>query len=137
MEEGIKVGIKDGFNFSLHLAKIIIPVTFTFSILKETIIFKQATYLLAPVMSVVGLPGSVVFTLFLGFFSLYAAIGSIIPLGLTVKEATIIAMMLLTAHTLIIEGVALKRMKLNYVKLTIFRIIMAFFIGFIVNLLMW
>jgi spore maturation protein SpmB len=136
MDEGIKVGVKDGFNFCLHLAKIIVPVTFTFSILKETVIFKQATYLLTPAMGVVGLPGSATFTLLLGFFSLYAAVGSIIPLGLTVKETTIIAMMILTAHTLIIEGGALKRMKLNYVKLTVFRIIMAFFIGFIVNLLM-
>jgi hypothetical protein len=43
MEEGIKVGIKEGFKFCLDLAKIIVPVTFTFAILKETVIFKQIT----------------------------------------------------------------------------------------------
>jgi hypothetical protein len=136
MEEGIKVGVKEGFKFCLDLAKIIVPVTFTFVILKETVLFKQITYFLSPYMSFVGLPGSAAFTVLLGFFSLYAAVGSIPPLGLTVKETTIVAMILLTAHTLIIEGGVLKQLKMNYVKLTAFRILMAFFIGAIINFLM-
>jgi len=136
MKEGIKVGIKEGFKFCLDLAKIIVPVTFAFAILKETVIFKQITYFLSPYMGFVGLPGSAAFTVLLGFFSLYAAVGSILPLGLTVKETTIVAMILLTAHTLIIEGGVLKQLKLNYIKLTAFRILMAFFIGAIINFLM-
>jgi hypothetical protein len=136
MEEAIKVGIKDGFKCCFDLAKFIVPVTFAFSILKETFIFKQITYFLSPYMGFVGLPGSAAFTVLLGFFSLYAAVGSILPLGLTVKETTIVAMILLTAHTLIIEGGVLKQLKLNYIKLTAFRILMAFFIGAIINFLM-
>jgi spore maturation protein SpmB len=136
MEEGIKIGIKEGFKFCLNLAKIIVPVTFTFAIIKETTFFKQITFLLSPYMEIMGLPGSAAFTVLLGFFSLYAAVGSILPLGLTVKETTIVAMMLLTAHTLIIEGGVLKQLKLNYIKLTAFRILMAFFIGIIINFLM-
>jgi Na+(H+)/acetate symporter ActP len=88
-------------------------------------------------MNLLGLPCSTAFPLILGFFfSLYAAIGAIVPLQLTVKQLTIISLMLLTAHTLILEAIVFKKLKIRYVNLIVFRIIMAFILGYFVNLVM-
>ncbi len=137
MEEIIKDGIKNGLKTCLDLAKTIVPVIFIFTFLKQTVIFEKIASFLSPLMNLIGLPGSATFTIILGFFfSLYAAIGAIIPLHMTAKQVTIVAMMLLTSHTLIIEGAVLKKLRVKYITLIAFRIVMAFVIGFFVNIVM-
>jgi hypothetical protein len=137
MKEIIKDGIKNGFKVCLDLAKIMIPIIFIFTFLKHTFIFEKIASSLSPLMNLLGLPGSATFPLILGFFfNLYAAIAAIVSLQLTTKQLTIMAMMLLTAHTLILEGFVLKKLKVKYISLIIFRIVMAFIIGFFVNIVM-
>ena len=65
---------------------------------------------MAPFMSIFGLSGDAAIPLVLGnFLNLYAAIGSILTLDLTVKEVFIIAVMLSFSHALLMESsVAIK-----------------------------
>jgi len=137
MKEIIKDGIKNGLKICLDLAKIIIPVIFIFTFLKHTILFEKIADSLSPLMNVLGLPGSATFPLILGFFfNMYAAIAAIVSLQMTTKQLTIIAMMILTAHTLILEGFVLKKLKVKYITLIVFRIIMALLVGIFVNIVM-
>ena len=137
MKEIIKDGIKNGLKICLDLAKIIIPVIFIFTFLKHTILFEKIADSLSPLMNVLGLPGSATFPLILGFFfNMYAAIAAIVSLQMTTKQLTIIAMMILTAHALILEGFVLKKLKVKYIPLIVFRIIMALLVGIFVNIVM-
>lgn len=136
-KEIIKDGIKNSLKICFNLGKIIVPLLFIFTFLKYTPVFEKMASYLSPVMNFIGLSGSAAFPVILGlFFNLYAAIGSIIPLQMSVKQITIISLMLLTAHTLILEAIVFKKLKIRYVNLIIFRILMAFIIGYFVNLVM-
>ncbi|MFS0783624.1 nucleoside recognition domain-containing protein [Bacillus sp. 1P06AnD] len=103
-------GVQSGFYTTWLLGKIVFPVTFIVTALGFTPIMEKIVGLVAPVMKWFGLPGEAAVPLVLGnFLNLYAAIGGILSLDLTVKEVFIVAVMLSFAHNIFIEtGVALK-----------------------------
>lgn len=137
MEEIIKYGIRKGLKICLDLGKIIIPLVFLFTLLKHLLLFERIADSVSPLMGLVGLPGSAAFPLMLVFFfDLYATIGAITPLNMTIKQLTVMAMMLLTAHSLILEGSILIKLKVKYARLIILRVVMTFIIGAFVNLVM-
>ncbi|WP_374720704.1 nucleoside recognition domain-containing protein [Peribacillus tepidiphilus] len=105
-----KKGLESGFKTTWTLGKIIFPVTFIVSILRYTPILDWVVKMIAPVMSIFGLPGEAAIPLVLGnFLNLYAAIGGILSLEMTVKEVFIIAVMLSFSHNILVEtGVALR-----------------------------
>jgi hypothetical protein len=103
--ETLKRGITAGFKTTWALGKIIFPITLFVTILKYTPILPWITKLIAPLMGMLGLPGDAAVVLVLGkFLNLYAAIGAILTLDLTVKEVFILAVMLSFAHNLLIES---------------------------------
>ncbi len=105
-----KQGVLSGLQTTWMLGKIVFPVTFLITILGFTPVLGMAVDAIAPAMSWIGLPGEAAVPLVLGnFLNLYAAIGAILSLELTVKEVFIIAAMLSFSHNLLVEsGVAIK-----------------------------
>jgi len=63
------------------------------------------------------------------FLNIYAAIGAILPLGMNTTEITIIAAMLLMAHSLPMETAISKKSGAKVASLVLVRIIMAFLVG--------
>ena len=104
--KGVIVGLKTTWTFG----KIIFPVTLMVAILQHTPVLPWLIELIAPLMSGLGLSGDAAIPLVLGnFLNLYAAIGAILTLDLTVKEVFIVAVMLSFSHNMFIEsGVAIK-----------------------------
>ncbi len=128
-------GIKAGFHTTWLLGKIIFPVTFIITVLGYTPVLQKIIDIIAPVMKLLGLPGEAAVPLVLGnVLNLYAGIGAILSLDLTVKEVFIIAVMLSFSHNLFIEsGVAMKVGVKLWVVLVV-RLGLAFLSAIIINL---
>ncbi|AIM16187.1 MULTISPECIES: nucleoside recognition domain-containing protein [Neobacillus] len=108
--DSAKKGLQVGLKTTWTLGKIIFPVTLIVSVLQYTPILPWAIKMITPLMKLIGLSGDAAIPLVLGnFLNLYAAIGAILTLDLSVKEVFILAVMLSFSHNLLIEsGVAVK-----------------------------
>ncbi|SEM68148.1 nucleoside recognition domain-containing protein [Lihuaxuella thermophila] len=103
-------GWQAGLKTSWELAKVVFPVTLLVQLVKHTPLMGWITQGLAPFMSWIGLPGEAAIPLVLGnILNLYAGIGAVLTLDLTVKQVFIIALMLSFSHNLLIESALCKR----------------------------
>lgn len=110
MVGSVKRGLAVGLRTVWTLGKIIFPVTIIVSILQHTPVLPWVIRMITPLMNLIGLSGDAAIPIVLGnFVNLYAGIGAILTLELTVKEVFILAVMISFSHNLLIEsGVALK-----------------------------
>jgi hypothetical protein len=128
-------GLMTGLMTTWTLGKVIFPVTLIVTILQFTPVLPWVIQLISPVMGIFGLSGDAAIPLVLGnVLNLYAAIGAILSLDLTVKEVFILAVMLSFSHNLFIETtVALKVGVKIWIVLAV-RLGLAFMSGVIINL---
>ncbi|WP_347548810.1 nucleoside recognition domain-containing protein [Pseudalkalibacillus hwajinpoensis] len=131
----LRRGLKAGFQTTWELGKIIFPITLAVTILRYTPVLEWIIGIIEPVMKWLGLSGEAAIPLVIGnFLNLYAGIGAILTLDLSVKEVFILAVMLSFSHNLLIEsGVAAKVGVKLWVILTV-RIGLAFLSAFVINL---
>ncbi|MFD4703838.1 nucleoside recognition domain-containing protein [Gottfriedia sp. NPDC058432] len=102
--ETLKRGLLVGLQTSWKIGKIIFPISFILTIIKETALMDWFVHILEPLMSFIGLKGDAALVLVLGnVLNLYAALGAMLPMDLTVKEALILAVMLSFSHNLFVE----------------------------------
>ncbi len=107
-------GLKNGFQTTWILGKVIFPITAIITILSYTPVIDWVIRLFTPLMGLIGLPGDAAIPLVLGnVLNLYAAIGAILSLDLTVKSIFILALMLSFSHNLIVETAVAKRIGVN------------------------
>ncbi|WP_409290334.1 nucleoside recognition domain-containing protein [Peribacillus sp. SCS-37] len=130
----LKRGLLSGLKTTWTLGRVIFPVTLIVSIIQYTPILGWIVNIISPLMKVLGLRGEAAIPLVLGnLLNLYAGIGGILSLDLTVKEVFIIAVMLSFSHNLLIEtSVALKVGVRLWVILTV-RIGLAFLSAIVIN----
>ncbi|SDC00465.1 Nucleoside recognition [Melghirimyces thermohalophilus] len=103
-------GIRSGGITTWELGKVIFPVTFLVSLLQHTPVIDWFVNMLSPAMSWIGLPGQAAIPLVLGnLLNLYAGIGAILTLELTVKQVFILAVMLSFSHNLLVESAVCRR----------------------------
>ncbi|RBW71192.1 nucleoside recognition domain-containing protein [Bacillus taeanensis] len=101
LKKGFLVGLKTTWD----LGKVIFPVTLVVTMLQYTPILGWFISILTPLMKWIGLPGEAAIPLVIGnFLNIYAAIGAILTLDLTVKHVFILAVMLSFSHNLFIES---------------------------------
>lgn len=135
MVSSLKKGSIVGLQTVWTLGKIIFPVTVIVTILQYTSVLPWVIEMVTPLMSLLGLSGDAAIPLVIGnFLNLYAAIGAILSIDLTVKEVFIIAVMLSFSHNLLIEtGVALKVGVKLWIVLVV-RLGLAFVSAIVINL---
>jgi len=131
----LKRGLISGINVTWELAKIVVPISFIVTFLKHTPILNIISEVFAPLMSMFGLPGKAAIALVLGnFVNLYAAIGAIVSLSLSVREITILAIMLSFCHSLPVETALAKKIGLSAIKVIAVRCSLAIIAGLAFNL---
>ncbi|MFD1427470.1 nucleoside recognition domain-containing protein [Kroppenstedtia sanguinis] len=109
-----KQGVQSGLNTSWELGKVIFPVTLLVSVLQHTPVIDWFVQGLTPIMSWIGLPGEAAIPLVLGnLLNLYAGIGAILSLDLTVKQVFILAVMLSFSHNLLVESAVCRRVGIS------------------------
>ena len=119
------------------LLKIILPISLAVSLLQYCGYIAQMASVLAPVFSLIGLPGesAIVFISSI-FLSLYAPIAIIATLPLDIREITILALMCLISHNLIVETAIQKKTGSSAIIMFSLRICSSFLAAFILNLLL-
>lgn len=131
----IKRGVVKGLTVTLELAKIVVPVYILVTFLKYTPVLGYIAKITQPLMKLVGLPGEAAVAIVLGYFTnLYAAIGAIASLNLSSKEITIIATMLLIAHSLPMETAVSKKVGVSGLAMVTIRVILSVTAGAVLNL---
>lgn len=129
-------GIKSGLRTTWELGKIVFPVTVAVSILQYTAVYDLLLSGLTPVMGLLGLPNEAAIPLTLGnLLNLYAAIGAVLTMDLTVKQVFIIALMLGFSHGLPVEAAICRRIGVSATLVISFRIVLAVSAAVAVNLL--
>ena len=130
LKNGLIVGLKTTWS----LGKIIFPITLIVTILQFTPVLPWLVQLVEPIMHIFGLRGEAAVPLVLGnALNLYAAIGGIISLELTVKEVFIIAMMTSFAHNLFIETAVAIKVGVKLWMVLVVRLGLAAFAGILIN----
>lgn len=135
--ESIKNGFRKGILTLWRLTKIVVPVYFLITFLKMTSILDIISSWFEPTMSLIGLPGEASIVLVLGnFVNLYAALGAISSLSLTVKQITILAVMLSFSHSLLMESAVAKKTGVSLFIVLSIRITLAIVSGLILNIIL-
>ncbi|GAK11668.1 nucleoside recognition domain-containing protein [Geomicrobium sp. JCM 19039] len=130
----LKHGLMSGLKTTWMLAKIIFPITFLITVLSHTPVLDWIARQIAPVMGWLGLPGEAAIPLVLGnFLNLYAGIGAILSLELTVKEVFILAVMLSFSHNLIVESAVATKLGVRISVILLVRIGLALFAAVMIN----
>ncbi len=130
-----KQGTIKGFDTTWSLAKIIFPVTVIVSILKYTPLINLLSEVLSPVMGIFGLTGDSAIVLVLGnVLNLYAAVGAILTMELTVKQVFILSVMLSLSHNIIVETAITTKIGVKPWTMAGLRLLMAFAFAFLMNL---
>ncbi|MBA2691881.1 MAG: hypothetical protein H0U65_05230, partial [Rubrobacter sp.] len=103
-------GITSGLRTTWSLGIIIFPITFAVSVLQYTALYDALLSWLAPAMGVFDLPEEATVPLVLGnLVGLYAGIGAMLAMELTVKEVFTLAVMLGFSHMLPVEAAVCRR----------------------------
>ncbi len=132
----IKNGFQKGTATSFKIIIFTVPFYILVDILHQMGIIGKIGSIFTPVMKFVGLPGEASIVLISGFFlNLYAAIAVMVPLGLTVKQVTIIGLMLGIAHSLVIETIILSKTGAKSYIIVATRLLVSLIAGVTVNLL--
>ncbi|OLO38137.1 hypothetical protein BTR23_12145 [Alkalihalophilus pseudofirmus] len=131
----LKRGLLVGLQTTWTLGKIIFPITLIITILGYTPVLEWVAQWLAPLLGWIGLPGEAAIPLILGnVLNLYAAIGAILTMELTVKEVFILAIMLSFSHNLFIESAVAAKVGIRMSVVLAVRLGLAFFSAWIIHL---
>jgi hypothetical protein len=103
---------------------VIIPLTIVIAVLKETGWLELLAKWMEPLMQLLGLPGEAALALVVGYFvNIYSAIAVILALSLTVKQVTIISVMIAICHGLFLESAITKRTGIKAWPLALMRLV--------------
>lgn len=129
-KETLYAGMLKGLLTTFDLAKIIIPVSIVVTILGKSGALEFLADFAAPLMRVFGLSSKAALALFSGYFiNLYAAIGVILTLSLTLKELMIIGVMLMLCHSLFMELAISKKAGCSLFYVLLVRLIPSLLVG--------
>jgi spore maturation protein SpmB len=131
LKRGWGVGLKTTWT----LGKVIFPITVIVTLLQYSPILHWLIAKAAPLMKWIGLPGEAAIVLVLGnFLNLYAGIGAMFTLDLTVKEVFILAMMLSFSHNLLVESTVAARVGVSVAMTAAVRVGLALLSAFVIHL---
>jgi len=128
-------GLKKSYRLCLKLSKIIIPVFFIVQILKYSGILQIIASYTEGFMKVFGLPGDAALALILAnTINIYGSFAVIESIELTIREITILGLMIGISHSLPVETSIIKELKVpRYLQMTL-RMGLAIIVGIMVNL---
>lgn len=119
------------------LLKIMIPTSLAVTLLGWSGLLKIFAEFLTPLMKLVGLPGQAALAFISGaLLNNYSAIAVMGTLALSVRDATIIAVMCLIAHNLVVETAVMKSAGSSALKMLFLRLGTAIVAAFLLNLLL-
>lgn len=133
--KAIKTGFIKAMKMSLKICKVLIPAYFIIALLKYIGVLEVISSWFAPVMKIFGLPGDTALAIiFANGINIYASIGVLANLSLTVKQLTILGTMICLSHSLPVETSIIKTLKMPRYLQVILRLSLAIIVGIVMNL---
>ena len=131
-----KKTIKTSLQSIWIILKLIIPIYILADILFYYNTLSYVSFLVEPITSLLGLPAEASLSIISGMFlNVYAAIAFAAPLDLSIHQWTILAVFIGICHSLVVEGVIMKKIGLSNLYSYSLRIIAGFIVGFITALM--
>ena len=129
---------KQTFHTSLKsiwiILKLIIPIYIIADILFYYNILEYVAFIVEPITTTIGLPAEASLSIISGMFlNVYASIAFAAPLDLTIHQWTILAVFVGICHSLIVEGVIMKKIGLSNTYSYSLRVIVAFIVAMITS----
>lgn len=137
MGKVLKVGTRKTISTVWFLLKVMLPTSFAVALLGWSGLLEQFAGLLSPLMRILGLPGEAALVFISGvFLNNYSAIAAMGSMGLSLRDATILAIMCLIAHNLIVETAVMKSAGSSAAKMVALRIGTAIVAAIALNLML-
>ncbi len=126
LKKGLARGISKGWKGFIWMIEIILPVSFLTALLAWSGWMERVDFVIQPVMGLLSLPGIAALPLLMGALTgIYGGIASMAVLPLNVGQMTLIAVFLLIAHNLILEGIIQGKSGMGILRATLFRLVFA------------
>jgi hypothetical protein len=133
----LAAGMKKALSTILFLTKIMVPTSLVVALLGWSGILQVIAGFLSPLMRLIGLPGQAALVcLSSALLNIYSAIAVMGSLSLSLRDATILALMCLTAHNLIVETTVMKSAGSSALKMVLLRLGASIIFGLVLNLLL-
>lgn len=130
-------GARKSLSTILFLCKLMIPTSLAVSLLGWSGLLHVIADYLSPLMRLLGLPGQAAFVFISGaLLNNYSAIAVMGSLSLSLRDATILAVMCLISHNLIVETTVMKSTGSSAVKMVLLRLGCSIVAAFFLNLLL-
>ncbi len=122
---------------TLWLLKMMIPISLVVTLLQHFGIIGCAARYIDPLFRLMGLPGESAVAFITGAaLSTYAGMAALLSLTLTLRQATIVSLMILLCHALPMECTVTHRTGSSFAGMVVLRILMAFAAAFYLNIVL-
>lgn len=129
-----KSSVSPTVHTTLWLLKIMLPVSLLVSAAQHYGLIAWLAGYLDPIMQMVGLPGRAAVGFLTGaFVTTYAGVAALLQLSLTLREATIVSIMICLCHALFVESAVNKKVGSSFWRMFVIRLTMAFVCAFYLN----
>lgn len=137
IRNAIVEGAKKSVSTIWFLLKIMIPTSLAVALLGWSGLLQVMAGFLSPLMRLIGLPGQAALVFISGaLLNNYSAIAVMGSLPLSLRDATILAVMCLISHNLIVETAVMKSTGSSATKMVFLRVGTAIVAAFILNLVL-
>lgn len=129
--------LRPSVKTTLWLLKIMLPISLGVRLLQHYGVIAWCAQWLDPVFQYLGLPGASAIAFLTGAsVTTYACIAVMLSMALTLRQATIIAIMVLICHALPLECAVVKKVGSKPFRMAFIRIVGAFFAALYLNLVL-
>lgn len=133
----IRGAVRPTIKTTLWLLKLMLPITLVVRILQYLGVIEWLARYLNEVFVCMGMPGASAIAWLTGAcVNTYAGLAVMLTMPLTLRQATIIAVMTCLCHALPMEGAVLSKTGSSFMRMTVVRIVAAFVSGVYLNLLL-
>ena len=133
----VRLALPRSLSICLWLLKVMLPISMAVRVLQYVGVIDWLAGYLSPVFSYIGLSGDSAFVFLTSIFlPLYPTIAVMTTLTLTLREATILAVMCLISHNLPVECSVAHKTGSRFGEIVAFRIIMSFVAAVVLNWLL-
>ncbi len=124
-------------KMTLWLLKMMIPISLVVTLLQHFGVIECAARYIDPLFRLIGLPGESAVAFITGAaLTTYAGIAVLLSLELTLRQATIVSLMMLLCHALPMECTVTHRTGSSFAGMVVLRILMAFAAAFYLNIVL-
>lgn len=122
---------------TLWILRLMLPISLLVQLLSHYGIIAWLAQYLDPMFQYIGLPGYTAIAFLTGaFVTTYAGLGVMLSMAITLRQATILAIMICICHAVVLESAILRKTGSSFWRMCVLRFATAFASGYCLNLVL-